>query len=342
MSVPQKEKHVIPPLKISALLHTRWATQVLKTAVELNLFSHIAGSLKTADEIAELAGIDSRGSGVLLDALVGLELIRRNEDRYALTESSQVYLMPESKLYMGEYIERQDELMTAWEKLTEIITTGKPALEVDREEIAKQFFPSLVSAIFPANYTTACMVADELAVHLLKPGSRVLDVAAGSGVWSIAMAEVNRQLEIDALDLSAVVPVTCEFAERFGVGGRYSYLSGNWRDISLADERYDIIILGHILHAEGVEGSRKLLLKCVPALKPGGRLVVAEFLANDTRTAPVFPLLFAINMFLATSSGCVFTAGELQDLLLSVGLRNPQRLDLPYWGEESPTIVASR
>src|SRR5579875_323328 len=337
-----KENVSAPPLKITSLWHGRWAVYAVKAALELDLFSVLKQGGQTAGEIAAGLACDPRGTKILLDALVGLELVGRVDDRYRLTEPADLYLVQSSPLYIGDYLKRADELDREWSRLTEAIRAGHPVRQVNHDDEAQKFFPDLAAARFPLNYTTAQMVARQLAVETLLPGARVLDIACGSGVWSIAMAELNKNLQVDAVDFPPVLAVTRRFAERCEVLHQYAFIPGNWREVKLEENTYDVAILGHILHSEGRDLSRQLLKLCHDVLQPGGRLVIAEFMPNNDRTGPPWPLLFELNMFLLTERGCVFTANELSSDLEEAGFTDTCRLELPFWGDQSPIVLASK
>jgi len=337
-----EQKPAVPPVKVTGLLHATWAIHILRAALELQIFAALKPAPKSAEALAKELTIDTRGAQVLLDALVGLELIEKREDRYRLGETAELYLVPTSPLFMGDYLNISEDLAKAWSGLTEAIRTGKPAMEVNLDQKAEEFFPRLAATLFPMNYTTAQMAARDLKVDLLTAGARVLDIAAGSGVWSIPMAQQNKGVQVDVLDFPAVLSVTREFANRYEVANQYRYLEGNWRDVELERAAYDIIILGHICHSEGWKLTEMLLSKCREALKSDGRLVIAEFMPNESRTEPAWPLMFAVNMYLLTTDGCVFSEKELIDLAVSKGYSEAFRLELPFWGKASPVVVARK
>lgn len=199
-------------------------------------------------------------------------------------------------------------------------------MEVNKDLQAEEIFPKLAEAIFPNSYATARQVATLLKTDKIKTEWLVLDLAAGSAVWSIPFAEASPKVKVDALDFDAVLKVTKHFTNKFAVQDRYAFITGNWRDVQLKENTYDIVILGHILHSEGRDVSKALLKRCFDVMKPGGRLVVAEMISNDDRSGPVFPIMFALNMFLATTEGCVFTESELKDLVEEAGFKKPYRL----------------
>jgi ubiquinone/menaquinone biosynthesis C-methylase UbiE len=331
-----------PPVEISRFLYGTWAEQVIKSAVELNLFDALKSGPKSAEDIATVVGADLRGIGLLLKALVGMNLLQKNAGGFELTEIAALYMLPDSDLYFGDYLLGRDQLAMVWEGLTDAVKTGKSQTAINRQEAAEEFFPWLAAAIFPMSYTTAQAAAELLQVEALPATARVLDVAAGSGVWSIPMAQRNPGLQVDAVDFPATLNVTRKFTDRYQLSERYRYLEGSWQNVDFGEAQYDLVLLGHILHSEGWQESEKLLAKAFRALKPGGRIMIAEFLINDNSAGQIFPQLFGINMYLVTENGCVFSDKELKDLLTTAGFKNAERLAVPYYGEESPLMVATR
>src|SRR5690606_26058866 len=113
----------------------------------------------------------------------------------------------------------------------------------------------------------------------------VLDLAAGSGVWSIALAQQSPQVRVTAVDWEEVLTVTRRVSERFGLSDRFTYVAGDLHETDFGSN-HNIATLGHILHSEGEERSRALLRKTFDALAPGGEIVIGEFLVNEERTGP--------------------------------------------------------
>jgi len=319
-----------------------WAYQVLNSAMELDMFTALKGSKSTASELAARAKLDERATRLMLDALTSMELLKKSGERYELTDVAENYLVKDSPLYFGNFLNMRSVHKDSWEKLSDTVRTGKPQNKVNQQSEGEKFFKELTVAIFPLNYSTAQTLSEELKVSSMSGEVRVLDLAAGSGVWSLPMAEGNKNVKVDALDFPPVLEVTKEFATKYGVADRYQYLSGNWREVKLQPEHYDIIILGHILHSEGKKASEELLKYCAAALKKGGTLIIAEFMENEERSGPIFPTLFAINMLLATETGCVFTVEELKTMIQAAGMKDAHRLKLPVYGEESPIMVAKK
>ncbi|MBX9691129.1 MAG: class I SAM-dependent methyltransferase, partial [Cyanobacteria bacterium] len=311
---------------------------MLRTAIDLGMFDAMAGGGKTASEISQTCKMDLKAAEIFLNAFVGLEVLVKNDsDVYSLTNESELYLLSDSQLFLGTYFTIQPSLAEPWRNLTEIARTGVPFAKVDSDEKAKEFFPQLAKALFSMNFAYAKMLSQELKTGA---GLRVLDLACGSAVWSIPLALANENNKVDALDFPPVLDIAREFVEKNKVSGQYKYLAGNWRDIELEKDAYDVVILGHILHSEGKTVSEKLLATVYDALKEGGKIVVAEFLTDDSRCFPNYASMFAVNMFILTSEGCVFTHNELDQMLKDTGFSGIRRVTHePY---EASVIVAKK
>lgn len=317
-----------PPEQITNLLNGSWAIQILKSATELEIFETLKDEAKTADQVAGALKYPLKGVALLLDSLVGMGFLQRldlanpgkfNAPTFALAEGTGEYLLKESPLYMGMYLKQHTELDKMWRGLKDTVQTGKPVMEVNQDAKAEEVFPNLAESIIPLNYAIALDALNVVKARLGDGPFKVLDVAAGSAVWSIPFAQDHAKTMVSALDFPAVLAVMERITKRFEVEKQFSNLPGNWREVKVEPASFDVIILGHILHSEGLELSRQLLKYCAQALRPGGILVIAEFFTNREKTAPLHPLMFGLNMYLATTDGCVFSREEMTALCTEAG-----------------------
>ena len=230
------------------------------------------------------------------------------------------------------------QLIPHWLRLPEAVQTGKPPLAVNREDAGGPFFRELVEDLFANNYGAAQALADELKVAQAKSPVSVLDIAAGSGVWSIALAERSPQVRVTVVDWPAVVPVCQKVTARRGVADRYRYVPGDLLAVDYGTG-YNVATLGHILHSEGERRSRALLRKVFAALAPGGTVAIAEMIPNEDRTGPPQALMFALNMLVHTDEGDVFTFGQMSAWLKEAGFANPRKLEVPG---PNPLVLATK
>ena len=147
----------------------------------------------------------------------------------------------------------------------------------------------------------------------------MLDLAAGSGVWGIALAQGSEQVRVTAVDWPDVIPITRKTVGKFGLTERYSFIAGDLLQVDFGTG-HTVATLGHILHSEGRERSRELLKKTFQALAPGGTIAIAEFLVNADRTGPLNGLFFALNMLVNTDSGDTYSFEEISGWLTDAGL----------------------
>jgi ubiquinone/menaquinone biosynthesis C-methylase UbiE len=324
------------------IIQDLWAareTQVLVAGVELDIFTHISEGKRTAKEIARAAKASEHGTEHLLDALVGMEYLSKKGERYGLSPVSEKFLVRGKESYMGGFVYETKLIWENWSRLTDVIRSGRPIETVDAEESGREFFPKLVAAIFPMNFGAARAAVAALPEKTRKRIRNILDVAAGSGAWSLAFAEAIPDARVVAVDYPEVAQITRQFAERFGVADRYDYIEGNLREVDFGRNRYDLVILGHIIHAEGEKWGKKLVKKSYSALKDGGLLLIAEMIPNDTRTGPKIPLVFGLNMLLLTENGDVFTMREYRGWLKEAGFKKVTTIEVPA---PSPLILATK
>jgi ubiquinone/menaquinone biosynthesis C-methylase UbiE len=330
------------PITPQQIIDHLWAARsamALAAGIEHEVFTHVANGKRTAAEIAKAAKANKRGVEHLLDALVALQYLTKKGDKYGLTPVSDAFLVKTKPSYMGAFAEETALNWTAWGKLAEVVKTGKPVVAVNTEDFGKEFFPKLVSAIFPMSFGGASAVAHSLSEKQRRNIKTILDVAAGSAAWSLPFAQLLPDARVTVLDYPEVTPIARQFVEKFGLAERYSYIDGNLRQLNFGRNQYDLILLGHIIHSEGETWGRKLIKKSAAALKEGGLLLIAEMIPNDARTGPVVPLVFGLNMLIHTEQGSVFTMKQYKAWLKEAGFKKIWTVDAPA---PSPIILASK
>jgi ubiquinone/menaquinone biosynthesis C-methylase UbiE len=210
---------------------------------------------------------------------------------------------------------------------------------VEEQDTAEQFFPALVRTLDVINREPARRVAEALGAGASHRGMRVVDVGCGSGVWSIAIAEADPRARITAQDFPGILKETRRYLKQHGLENRYEFLPGNLKHVSFGENRFDLALLGNIVHTEGERSSRDLFGRLARALKPGGRVAIIDMIPNDQRTGPPFPLLFALEMLVNSEAGGTYTLAEYTEWLEEAGFRRVHTADI---GFHSPLIIASK
>jgi hypothetical protein len=314
---------------------------MIEAAVKLGLFDALAGGEKSSDDLAAATGASVRGVRILMNGLVGLGLLTHPKPgHYALTPEAAAFLVKGQPAYMGGFFRHaSSQLIPKWLQLTDIVRTGKPAQAVNAEGEGAAFFEQFVEDIFPLSRQAALGLAEQLKLAEAKGPVSVLDLAAGSGVWSVSLAEKGPTVKVTAVDWPGVLPVTKRVAQRHGVGDRFTYVAGDLADAAFGTG-HQIATLGHILHSEGIERSKALLKRTFAALAPGGTIAIAEWIVADDRSGPPPGLVFAVNMLVNTERGDTFSFGEISRWLTAAGFENPRMLEhLPC---PSPLILATK
>jgi hypothetical protein len=210
---------------------------------------------------------------------------------------------------------------------------------INREQEGTSFFLRFVEDIFSIHYAGAKALAKELGVSKATRPISALDLAAGSGVWSVALAQQSPQIRVTAVDWPGVIAITRKVTARHGLEDRYTFLAG---DLQTADfgRGHLIATLGHILHSEGETRSRRLLKKTFEALTPGGTIAIAEILADAERRTAVPALIFAVNMLVNSDEGDTFTFDEIRGWLEEAGFERVRTVEAP--GLAPVLILATR
>ena len=201
---------------------------IIETALRLGVFDVLERGEKTAGELATETRAAKRGLRIVLNALVGLELLDEDDrGRYSLTDESASFLVKGKPTFHGAFFLLTGELMlTGWRRLPEIVRRGQPAHHINQEGEGVPFFLRFVEDIFSIHRPATERLAKALAISDAGAPLSVLDLAAGSGVWSIALAERSPQVHVTAVDWEGVLAVTRKVTARRGVAGRYRFEIG--------------------------------------------------------------------------------------------------------------------
>lgn len=326
----------VTPQRIMQFAWGYAAPLILEAAIRNRVFDTLDSGPKTVQEVSAATGASVRGLTAIMDALCGFEFLDKDaHGRYSNTLESSTFLVTTKVTFSGGLIAHTSEqLIPKWLELSEIVHTGKPAGNLQSEDGGVEFFKELVPNIFNMSYPAAQV----LAKHLQLRKARVLDLATGSGVWGIALAQSSPEVEVSVVDWPGVFEITKQITAKHGVGDRFHYIPGDIGAVAFGTG-YNVATLGHILHSEGEARSRRLLAKVFEALAPGGTIAIQEFLVNADHKGPASGLIFAVNMLVNTEDGSTWSFEEISDWLREAGFTNPRLLDSPG---PSPLILATK
>jgi SAM-dependent methyltransferase len=320
------------PDRIMEIANGYWATGILGSAAKYALFTHLDAGVNTAEGLAATAGISKRGAQTLLDGLVGLGLVELDGTAYRNTAEAAVFLVegrPESlsgyaKLKLGQ----MDKLGT----LPEVIRTGGPVAamtEVADNPHWEEVVPAIAAQSVPVATTAAGLLG------LAEAGEvAILDLGGGSGVFSAVWLELNPAARATQLDWGPINAIARRLLKERHLADRFTCVDGDLHDTAFGAAAYDIAVYSHVAHQEGPEDNIATFAKIRAALKPGGTLVVCDYVVDDDRGGPFFPLLFASEMLLKSKKGGTWRRADYRAWLTRAGFH-----DVSFHPTPSPTTL---
>lgn len=306
------------PFRLFQAINAFHLTDAIRSAIELDMFTAIGAGHNTPSAIAQKCGVAERGARIVCDFLVVNGFLTKTGQEYALTDDSAMFLDRKSPAYMGSCTRflLNDSLRGHILALPDAVRHGGSTDHsiVDPEapvwvEFARSMAPMMM------------MASQGLASLVLRDSTRplkVLDIAAGHGLFGIAVLRANPNAKVTAVDWKSVLQVAQENAEKFGVAGRYTTLPGSIFDVDIGSG-YDLVLIPNFLHHFDVPTNEKLLRKLHAALVPGGRVATLEFVPNDDRVSPPMPAAFALIMLAETAGGDAYTRAELESMMRNTG-----------------------
>lgn len=319
------------PAAFFETIHGFQRTAALKTAIELDVFTAIHDGLTEIEPLAKKCEAAPRGIRILCDYLVVIGWLRKEGVRYTLTAESEAFASKRSKQYIGQSIEflLAPAHMEAFANLTTTVQNGGvPAESPEGGSVAPEnpVWANFARAMMPMMVFPAELLA-QLVGPALPPKAKILDIAAGHGLYGLAVARHRADCEVTALDWPNVLAVAQENARNAGVESRFHRLPGN--ALSLAyGSGYHVVLATNFLHHFDKATCHKLLRKIHESLEPGGSVVILEFIPNEDRVSPTVPASFSLMMLANTPSGDAYTYSEYQQLLKEAGFQKIELHDL--------------
>jgi len=305
-------------------------TEALKAAIELEVFTALGEGNATAADIARRCQTSEKGMRVLCDFLTIMEMLTKQGDNYALTLDSATFLDKRSPAYLGSATEFLCSPMMYENSKHIADAVRKGGTVMEDEGTVSHDNPVWVK--FAQGMAPLMAMPAQLMAKLVDPQPagklKVLDIAAGHGLFGIAFAQNNPQAEVTAVDWPAVLEVAKENAQKAGVADRYDTKPGSAFDVDFGTG-YDLVLLTNFLHHFDPPTNETLLRKVHAALADGGRVATLEFVPNEDRVTPPDSAGFSLIMLIGTPSGDAYTFTQLQQMFANAGFSRSTIHPLP-------------
>jgi ubiquinone/menaquinone biosynthesis C-methylase UbiE len=317
-SAPQA--HAGSPELIFDTLLAFQRSNALRTGIELDLFRAVGEGPGDVPSLARHCKASERGIRILCDYLTIIGFLRKEDGRYLHTPTSAAFLDPRSPACVASIANflTNPMMYEPSRQLTEIVRTGTTVLpgdgSVERENPDwVQFAHSMAPMMAPMAAPLGAIVLEGLSGPV-----RVLDIAAGHGVFGIEVGKQNPQARITGQDWAPVLEVAKANARKAGIADRYDTLPGSAFEVEFGGP-YDIILLTNFLHHFDVPTNVAILRKVRSALKAGGRAAALEFVPNEDRVSPPMAAGFSMTMLTTTPAGDAYTYRQLEAMFREAG-----------------------
>lgn len=339
-SDPHAAQAPLNPSVIFEMLQAHQRTAALKAAIDLDVFRALSDTPTDCAAIAQACSASPRGMRILCDFLVINGVLAKEGDGYRHTPLSATFLDPRSPASLASIAQFLGNPLNQepYKNLAEVVRKGRTTLEGDgsvepENPIWVQFAETMAPMMAPLAAPLGAVVLEGHTGPM-----RVLDIAAGHGLFGIEIARQNPQAHVTGLDWAPVLRVALQNARKAGVQDRYDMLPGSAFDVDFKGP-YDAVLLTNFLHHFDKPTCVALLEKVRKALRPGGRVATLEFVPNEDRVSPPMPAAFAMTMLTSTAAGDAYTLSDLSAMYAEAGFTGTASHPIPM----SPhTIVMGR
>jgi SAM-dependent methyltransferase len=330
----------LTPGLVFDMLQAHQRTAALKAAIDLDVFRAVGDGPGDVASIARHSNASERGIRILCDFLTIYGVLVKENGAYKHSPTSAAFLDPRSPACLASIAQflGNQAMHEPYDRLAEVVRTGRTILPGDgsvepENPIWVQFAETMAPMMAPMVGPLGAVVLEGHTGPM-----RVLDIAAGHGLFGIEIAKQNPQARVTGLDWAAVLRVAVDNARRAGVQDRYDLLPGSAFEVDFQGP-YDVVLLTNFLHHFDQPTCVALLKKVHSALRPGGRVATLEFVPNEDRVSPPMPAAFSMVMLTSTAAGDAYTLSELTAMYTQAGFGGISAHPIPM----SPhTIVMGR
>jgi 2-polyprenyl-3-methyl-5-hydroxy-6-metoxy-1,4-benzoquinol methylase len=298
-------------------------SRILLTAYELGVFDALSGQRKSSAALAKELETDSRALDRLLNALCTFDLLYKHDNQFINSPLTERHLVKGKEGYLAG-LGHLNNLWDSWSSLTGAIIRDEKLKLKATEKREAQRSASFIAAMHSRAISSAPAIVAQIDLTGVK---WVLDVGGGSGIFSVQFVKAGHNLKATIFDLPHVVELSRKYVAEAGVADAIDFKTGDYTETADFGSGYDLAFLCAIVHINSPRVNRELVRKCHAALNTGGRLVIQDFILDDSRTKPAPGAIFALNMLVNTPDGDSYTETEIKSWLEEAGFSGIQKLE---------------
>jgi len=312
------------------LMNMNGAARIYRTARELGIFDAIGNEAMTPADVAETCGLQEEPIKLVLDGLCSIGTLVCDDGRYSPALVTQ--------FLAGNYQNLSDEY---WDYLPQFLKTGVPLAEMDSVEQSADQYEKQVSALAWMMTPAAETMAQMLGMGQSRKSLKILDIGAGSAIWSLTCAKHDPASAVTAADWPVIVEIAAGFARQMGLADRFSAVPGNYHETDLGEDSYDLAIVANVTHIETPDGNRDLFRKLHRSLKAGGEVIIVDVMPVQSE-GQISAALYALGLGLRTAQGQVHSAAALQQYLGEAGFGECTLQPIPVAPHTMGMIIAQK
>lgn len=303
---------------IDALCASFQKARIILSAAELDVFSKFRQGSKSVKELCELYGWNARALEILLDALASMGFLCKQGESYLIEDHMSKLLDSGSEESILPMLLHRVRMWNSWSNLTPIVTGTYDFESFFKAPRSRDDMKAFIGAMEVIGRQKAREIANDVNIQSRR---KLLDIGAGSGVYSRVLLEMNPDLTATLFDLPVVIEMTRDRLSKSSIADRIQYAEGDYNTDTLP-LGHDVALLSAIIHINGRGKNRSLFAKAFEALNPNGLLIIRDHVMEDSRIAPEDGAIFAVNMLVATREGNTYTFTEVSEDLMAAGFHD--------------------
>ncbi len=298
------------------LMSINGAAHVLRTSADMKIVEALSKGPRNITEIASSAGLSQEPARLLLDVLVSLGVVDLSDGKYALGAVA--------RFILGNYRDLGEKY---WDYLEPFLKTGQPMMAMNAPGQSEKAYQSQAASLEWMMSPSAEAAAHSLGIGTIRKNLEIIDVGAGSAVWSLSLAMHDPGSYVTALDWPAVLEVAKAGAEKRGLSKRFQTIAGNYHEVELPTAAFDMAVVANVIHLETPDGCTSLFRKVHKALKENGEMVIIDVFPGQEK-GDLARSLYALGLALRTQQGRIYPPEEVKQILSATGFKTGEMIPL--------------